>query len=119
MNDPAERLLAFHTFRQNVQDLTSFARDVRQATQVAEEPTMLSEALRTVAGFATSTAQRLEAMDPTDPKLETLEPDDMMILIMLAGYTSGRTGITLATDTITKALDLTETEGAEGGDSDR
>lgn len=96
----------------NVADLRSYIQDLRSLVGaiVAREPTMLSEALRTIAEHAETTLQRLEALDREDPDPSAFDEDDLTILILLAGYSSGREGITAATEVIRRVTDIVSTE---------
>ena len=86
----------------NIDDLASYIKDLRSldSSIPSREPTMLSEALRTITVFAETTLQRLRSLDRAEPDPSALDEDDLTILILLAGYSSGREGITAATDVI-------------------
>lgn len=98
----------------NVVDLIDLASDLRSLVRatVAREPSMLSEALRTVAEYAETTAQRLSELDPDSPDPSELDRDDLTILVLLAGYATGREGIAAATDAIRRVTDTVETDPA-------
>lgn len=96
----------------SIQDLRGFAADVRMVAGRREpDRTQLAAALHTLADAAESTADRLVAgEDPT-----SFTEDDMMVIMMLAGYLSGEGGITQARKLIDHLI--TEHEGeARGGD---
>lgn len=96
----------------NVEDLTSFVKDLRTLVRAmtSREPTMLSEALRTVAEYAETTIQHLQALDEHAPDPAVFDENDLTILVLLAGYSSGREGMAAATDVIRRVSDTVATE---------
>lgn len=96
----------------NISDLRGFAAEVRMVAGRREpDRTPLAAALHLVADAAEATATRLVNGD--DPTSYT--EDDMMVIMMLAGYMSGQGGITQAHALINHLI--TENEGeTRGGD---
>jgi hypothetical protein len=96
----------------NITDLRGFAAEVRMVAGRREpDRTPLAAALHVVADAAEAVADRLVNGD--DPTSYT--EDDMMVIMMLAGYMSGQGGITQARELINHLI--TENEGAtQGGD---
>lgn len=97
---------------QNIADLRRFADDIRSIASAitAVEPSMLSEALHTIAEYAESTAELLNAMDSASPDPSILDRDDLAILALLAGHASGREGMVAATDVIRRVTGTEITE---------
>lgn len=96
----------------NIADLRGFAAEVRMVAGRREpDRTPLAAALHLVADSAEATALRLVNGDEPTSYTE----DDMMVIMMLAGYMSGQGGITQAHELINHLI--TENEGdPRGGD---
>jgi hypothetical protein len=95
-----------------IMDLRSFAAEVRQVALDAEGD--LPDALRTIAIAAEATADRLVNGEPATAFTE----NDLMMIMMLAGYTSGNGGITQAAALVRTLLDEHENDGGDTGGND-
>lgn len=95
-----------------LQDLRTFAAEVRQVA--ADTEGALPEALRTIAAAAEATAGRLVNGEPA----AAFDENDLMVIMMLAGYTSGAGGITQAAALVRTLLDEHENDGGDAGGND-
>lgn len=104
--------LSAETLALSIQDLRSFAADVRQVAFVGGPPesNTLGRALHTLADRAEVTAGRLARGDGP----EMFDHDDMMVIMMLAGYTTGAGGITQARVLIGILIDENENKEDAG-----
>lgn len=100
--------LAAEMLALSIQDLRSFAADVRQVA--GNDEGMLAGALRVVALAAEETAARLARGDEPG----SFSTEDMMVIMMLAGYTTGAGGITQAKELIGTVIDEHEREEDPG-----
>lgn len=97
----------------SIADLRGFAAEVRMVAGRREpDRTPLAAALHVVADAAEATAARLVAgEEPT-----SFTEDDMMVIMMLAGYMSGQGGITQAHELINHLIAEHEGESRGGDD---
>jgi hypothetical protein len=104
--------LAAAMFAPAIMDLRSFAVEVRQVALDTEGE--LPAALRVIATAAEATANRLVDGEPASSFTE----NDLMVIMMLGGYTSGPGGITQAAALVRTLLDQRENDGGDTGGHD-
>lgn len=95
---------------QSLQMLREFADDMRRVAGMAPSPTLLAGALRTIADCAEVTGHRFGGADPADGSPREMDANDLMIIVLMAGYESGREGIDRAFNQIIE-FDVEEKQG--------
>lgn len=88
--------LTVASLEESARDLRSFARVVHSVADSVAEASPLTSALSLVGRCIEMLSDKIAALDPATAHPDAFTADDMTILILLAGYTSGPSGIATA-----------------------